>query len=278
MTKKTKVSPKVKHKAFASFSTRLQDNDWMIGIYNPNDHTACYFLAEPSLPNKTEYQVKAPANKHSGYVVSALNRQGLAESTFTGLPRKFKAVEDAMEWLENQIEQYEGDKMFPIGEGIDAVAASTKTFEEAFAATGYQYGEDALEQVRLGWELATKKALPMADFKSDGELNNNDLEYQVSMQNFANQVEHFAKESVKSPGKSGAVTGKAKTNVERGEAIHAEIEKKFVKNGKEIKPRSTNGTKSTKTAHADAPYVKPASKFKTSKEELKSLGLDKLFD
>lgn len=32
------------------------------------------------------------------------------------------------------------------------------TFEQAWAATGYQYGEEELEGVRLGWELARKTA------------------------------------------------------------------------------------------------------------------------
>lgn len=32
-----------------------------------------------------------------------------------------------------------------------------RTFEEAWKATGYCYGSDALEQVRLGWELAHGK-------------------------------------------------------------------------------------------------------------------------
>lgn len=37
---------------------------------------------------------------------------------------------------------------------IEASREGGSTFEQAFAATGCQYGEDALEQVRLGWRLA----------------------------------------------------------------------------------------------------------------------------
>lgn len=36
-----------------------------------------------------------------------------------------------------------------------------RTFEEAWKATGYCYGSDALEQVRLGWELAHGKVEPV---------------------------------------------------------------------------------------------------------------------
>lgn len=41
-----------------------------------------------------------------------------------------------------------------VADALNFKAAHSQTFEEAFAATGYQYGEDALEQVRLGWLLA----------------------------------------------------------------------------------------------------------------------------
>lgn len=228
MSKKQKFSPKVKHKAFASFSVKLQDQDWMIGVFNPNDKTATYFLAEPTLPNKNSGpQMKATDHKHTGYLVSALSRQGLTESLFKGLPRKFKAVEDAMEWLESQIEQYDGDNA-------------------------------ALSQI--------------ADFKSDGKLNNNELgeaiHAELSMQNFSDQVTLLEKseELIKKSGLADKVKTAKKD------------EKKLSLNGKEIKPQGPNGAKSTKTAHEDGPYVKPASKFKTSKEELKSLGLDGLFD
>lgn len=53
----------------------------------------------------------------------------------------------------------------PAGETREAWA----TFEEAWAAKereGYQYGEDALEQVRFGWELARTMAPQREDGKS----------------------------------------------------------------------------------------------------------------
>lgn len=37
-----------------------------------------------------------------------------------------------------------------------------KTFEEVWEETGYQYGEDALENVKLGWELAFKEIQKIA--------------------------------------------------------------------------------------------------------------------
>jgi hypothetical protein len=36
------------------------------------------------------------------------------------------------------------------------------TFEQAWAATGYQYGDEELAGVRLGWELARKAAAAAA--------------------------------------------------------------------------------------------------------------------
>lgn len=112
MTKKTKFSPKIKHKAFTSFMVKLQDDDWMLGIFNPNDKTAAYFLAEPAVTNSSAKMTGSSKNKGSiisGYMISALSRQGMLETTIAGLPRKFKTVEDATEWLEGQVERYDGD-------------------------------------------------------------------------------------------------------------------------------------------------------------------------
>lgn len=39
---------------------------------------------------------------------------------------------------------------------LAAVLAETPEFGEAWEALGYDYGLDALEQVRLGWEMAVK--------------------------------------------------------------------------------------------------------------------------
>lgn len=45
--------------------------------------------------------------------------------------------------------------------------ASTATFEQAWAVKekeGYQYGEDALEQVRFGWELRAQQPETLKTF------------------------------------------------------------------------------------------------------------------
>jgi len=44
-----------------------------------------------------------------------------------------------------------------IGWGTALQERYKPTFEEAFAATGFQYGYEALDNVRLGWELAHGK-------------------------------------------------------------------------------------------------------------------------
>ncbi len=267
MTKKQKVSPKVKHKPFASFCTKLQDQDWMIGIFNPNDKTAAYFLAEPTPKSanpphgglKETSKAKIAAH-HSGFVVSALSRQGLVESTITGLPRKFKAVEDAMEWLEGQIDQYAGDGVPGILTAFETDADVISDFKTVGVVTGRTKCSEDIQ----------------------GNIPKEESEYSSSMNNFSSKV------------------------VELGEKIHAELEKQFissedsgrtsgpsVKTGKVVlkhkaasdaarakkskETKGKNGSKSTKTAASDAPYVKPEVKFKTHKQELESLGLGELF-
>ena len=262
MPRKTSAKPslKVKHKPFASFCTRLQDNDWMIGVFNPNDKTAAYFLAEPIPPNSSEAQ-QLKTKKASGpasYIVSALARQGLAETSIKGLPKKFKAVDDAMEWLESKIEEYEGDKV-PDFETVCETVFSK--LEEGAREYGNAIGRKIKEK------LVNET---IADFKTSGGdiVNNSDLPaYSPKTGKFINTIEYFAKEIVKDPSKPGSVT-----SLETKEYL-SHKDKKI-----KVSQRSKNGEKSKKTAKSDEPYVKPASKFKTSKEELKSLGLGGLFD
>lgn len=47
-----------------------------------------------------------------------------------------------------------------VSETVQTVAAPSKSFEETWStmeAMGYEYGNEALEQVRFGWELANHK-------------------------------------------------------------------------------------------------------------------------
>jgi hypothetical protein len=49
-----------------------------------------------------------------------------------------------------------------------------KTFEEAWAekvAAGYQYGEDALEQVRFGWEMRAASELEDMPRRTSAEVD-----------------------------------------------------------------------------------------------------------
>lgn len=220
MTKKTKFSPKIKHKVFTSFMVKLQDDDWMLGIFNPNDKTAAYFLAEPAVTNSSAKMTGSSKNKGSiisGYMISALSRQGMLETTIAGLPRKFKTVEDATEWLEGQVEQYDGDNI-----------ADFK---------------------------ATTPGQPLHDNYSDG--------------NFYDQGKKYVPSTVEKTSESKFTDS---DSVKKGNEIHDLLEEKFKKKTKAGAVKGKQGANKAKSATSQK------NKFKTSKEELESLGLGWLFD
>ena len=118
--------PRTKHKSFATMMFRAAGDDWFICAHNPNNKQAAYFLAEPT------YGTGADKEKMIGYFVSGLERAGESEFRMRGLPRKFKDVETAAEWLEEALEDYAGDE-FKGGEGVSELKAVTppEAFVEA---------------------------------------------------------------------------------------------------------------------------------------------------
>jgi len=89
--------PRVKHKAFGQMQFRLAGDDWLIALWSENNRQAMYFLAEPVGPGEP------------GVWVSALERRGESTSTFEGLPKKFKTVDAATDWIEARMDHYVGD-------------------------------------------------------------------------------------------------------------------------------------------------------------------------
>ena len=123
--------PRTKHYAFATMMFRAAGDDWFICAHNPNNKQAAYFLAEPTRGEG--------ADKHKiiGYFVSGLERAGESEFRMRGLPRKFKDVETASEWIEEALEDYAGDE-FKNGEGfseLKGVKPTTAAFVEAIKST-----------------------------------------------------------------------------------------------------------------------------------------------
>lgn len=101
---KKENKPRVKHKMFGQLQFRLAGDDWLIGLWNENNKQAMYFLAEPIAGEG------AHKGEKFGYWVSALERRGETTSSFKGLPKKFKTTDDAAEWLEGKLDEYEGDE------------------------------------------------------------------------------------------------------------------------------------------------------------------------
>jgi hypothetical protein len=102
--------PRIKHKSFATMMFRAAGDDWFICAHNPNNKQGAYFLAEPICGTGTDKK------KVIGYFVSGLERAGESEFRMRGLPRKFKDVETAAEWLEDALEDYEGDEFTGVSE------------------------------------------------------------------------------------------------------------------------------------------------------------------
>jgi hypothetical protein len=70
-------------------------------------------------------------------------------------------------------------------------------FQKAWARTGYQYNEDALENVRLGWELAMGVRWEQA--KQRGWVREEDVEQQLAaarlgLQNLLKQIDEILDE------------------------------------------------------------------------------------
>jgi hypothetical protein len=62
-----------------------------------------------------------------------------------------------------------------------------KTFEQTWKETGYNYGEDALEGVRLGWELAIKEVTNHLE-QFDRDLYNNKMRDVESFRTKLNEI------------------------------------------------------------------------------------------
>jgi hypothetical protein len=62
-----------------------------------------------------------------------------------------------------------------------------KSFEEVWAKTGYNYGENALENVKLGWELAIKEVANHLE-QFDRDLYNNKMRDGESFRTKLNEI------------------------------------------------------------------------------------------